>query len=101
MRPILIALNHRLTSEPFDTRVGQLIGYLAGICHRPRGGRGFGQAPWEPSRVPPRSRARLPAGLALCDAGDALPPRWWGLGTRLRCGHAGPSSPAMQPASES
>jgi hypothetical protein len=31
MRPIRIPLNYRLTGEPFDTRVGQLIGYLAGI----------------------------------------------------------------------
>lgn len=32
MRPIRIPLNYRLTGEPFDTNVGQLIGYLAGIA---------------------------------------------------------------------
>ena len=32
MRPIRIPLNYRLTSEPFDSRVGQLIGYLAGMA---------------------------------------------------------------------
>jgi len=31
MRPIRIPFNHRLTGKPFDTRVGQVIGYLAGI----------------------------------------------------------------------
>src|SRR5689334_22102100 len=31
MRPLHILLNHRLTSEPFDIRFGQLVGYLAGI----------------------------------------------------------------------
>ena len=32
MKPTSIPLNYRLTDEPFDTRVGQLIGYLAGIA---------------------------------------------------------------------
>jgi hypothetical protein len=32
MRPIYIPLNYRLTNEPFDTRVGQVIGYLAGMA---------------------------------------------------------------------
>jgi hypothetical protein len=32
MRPIRIPLNYRLTDEPFDTRVAQVIGYLAGMA---------------------------------------------------------------------
>jgi hypothetical protein len=32
MKPILIALNHRLTGEPFDARVGQLACILGGIA---------------------------------------------------------------------
>jgi len=32
MRPILIALNYRLTGEPFDARVVQLICYLGGMA---------------------------------------------------------------------
>jgi hypothetical protein len=32
MRPIRIPLNYRLTNEPFDTRVGAVIGYLAAIA---------------------------------------------------------------------
>ena len=35
MRPIHILLNHRLTSESIDNRVGQLIGFLAGIAFVP------------------------------------------------------------------
>ena len=31
MRPIRIRLNYRLTDEPCDTRVVQIIGYLAGM----------------------------------------------------------------------
>ena len=46
MRPIRIPLNYRLTGEPFDARVGQLIGNLAGIGIVPSGGPGIGQAPW-------------------------------------------------------
>ncbi len=32
MRPIRIPLNYRLSGEPFDARVGELIGYLAGLA---------------------------------------------------------------------
>ncbi len=32
MRPIVTALNHRLTGEPFDARFGQLVCCLAGIA---------------------------------------------------------------------
>jgi hypothetical protein len=32
MRPIRIPLNYRLSGSPFDARVGQLIGYLAGMA---------------------------------------------------------------------
>jgi hypothetical protein len=35
MKPILIALNHRLTGEPFDARVGQLACILGGIAILP------------------------------------------------------------------
>jgi len=35
MRPIHIPLNHRLTGEPFDNRLGQWISYLAGIAFVP------------------------------------------------------------------
>jgi hypothetical protein len=35
MKPILVALNHRLTGEPFDARVGQLACILAGIAILP------------------------------------------------------------------
>lgn len=32
MRPIRIPSNYRLSNEPFDARVGELIGYLAGLA---------------------------------------------------------------------
>ncbi len=32
MRPIRIPLNYRLSGEPFDARVAELIGYLAGVA---------------------------------------------------------------------
>ena len=35
MRPIRIPLNYRLTNEPFDTRVGEVIVYLAAIAILP------------------------------------------------------------------
>ncbi len=35
MKPILVALNHRLTGEPFDARVGQLACILGGIAILP------------------------------------------------------------------
>jgi hypothetical protein len=35
MKPILIALNRRLTGEPFDARIGQLACILAGIAILP------------------------------------------------------------------
>ena len=73
MKPIHILRNQRLTSETFDSRVktNRLPGRHG---HRSSGNRGFGQTPWEPSRLPPGSWARCPRVLALCDAGDALPP---------------------------
>jgi hypothetical protein len=35
MKPILVALNHRLTGEPLDARVGQLACILGGIAILP------------------------------------------------------------------
>lgn len=35
MRPIHILQNHRLTGDPFDSRVGQMFLYLAGIAFVP------------------------------------------------------------------
>jgi hypothetical protein len=35
MKPMLIALNHRLTGEPFDAQVGQLACILGGIAILP------------------------------------------------------------------
>ena len=35
MKPILIALSHRLTGEPFDARAGQLACVLGGISILP------------------------------------------------------------------
>lgn len=32
MKPIRMPLNYRLSGDPFDARVGELIGYLAGLA---------------------------------------------------------------------
>ena len=32
MKPIFVALNHRITGEPFDAQVGQLACILGGIA---------------------------------------------------------------------
>jgi hypothetical protein len=100
MRPIRIPLSYRLTGEPFDTRVGQVIGYLAGMAIVPVAVAALVRHPG--------SLADFLLGLGLAGLLALLYVMLGklcryvvGFGTRLRCGHGGPSSPAMSSASES
>ena len=76
MRPIRIPLNYRLTDEPFDTRVGQLIGYLAGMFIVPVAVVALVRHPGGRADFLLGLGLACPDGIALFDAGDALPPRW-------------------------
>ena len=100
MRSIIIALNHRLTGEPFDARVGQLACILGGIGILPLAVVALVRHPGS------RAEFFLGLGLAslvalLCVMLGMLCRHSVGLGDKVAFGHDGPSSQVMSSASAS